>query len=97
MCGVAADGNCLNLQVLNWKSEVVSPTAEDDKVYVATHEVPANGTWAAFYLDVTYKKKEGGFLPTNTFVHEFTTEVNVVPDVFPFDDCEGAGCKGVLV
>ena len=75
LCGAEYEGNCLNLQVLNWKSETVSPSADDANVYIANHPMPVNGTWAAFFLDVTYIKKAtddglGGFIPTNNFVHE---------------------------
>jgi len=101
LCGAEYEGNCLNLQVLNWKSETVSPSADDANVYIANHPMPANGTWAAFFLDVTYKKATddglGGFIPTNNFVHEFTTEVSILPDVFPFDDCYLETCHGTLV
>lgn len=98
LCGVAYEGNCINLEVLNWKTEVVSPTAEDKNVYVVDHPMPSeNGTWAAFFVDVTYKKANGGLIPTNNFVHEFTTEVSVIPDVLPFDDCYMETCHGVLV
>ena len=44
-------------------------------------------------IDVTYKKDLTGIIPTNRFVHEFTTEVSIVPDTFPFDDCDGEGCE----
>lgn len=30
-------------------------------------------------------------------VYEFTTQVNIVPDTFPFPECHGAGCRGKLV
>jgi PhoPQ-activated pathogenicity-related protein len=104
LSGVGADGNCLNTQVF-WKAEEVTASESDPNVYVGTHPMPANGTWAAFFLDVTYKKSEnqgvaswpGGFIPTNSFVHEFTTEVSIIPDTLPFDDCSGTDCHGVLV
>lgn len=34
--------------------------------------------------------------PNGTTI-EFTTEVHIIPDEFPFEDCEGIGCWGTLV
>jgi len=28
---------------------------------------------------------------------EFTTEVSVIPNTFPYEDCEGEGCAGELL
>ena len=28
---------------------------------------------------------------------EFTTQTLIIPDTYPFPDCQGAGCRGVLV
>lgn len=35
--------------------------------------------------------------PRSDTVFEFTTQVNIVPDVFPFADCHGEACLGTLV
>lgn len=51
--------------------------------------------------DVGYERPGGwwpGMIPKlKPGRFEFTTEVSVKPNVFPFDDCHYAGCKGVLV
>lgn len=46
--------------------------------------------WAAFFIQVKMNGVRGSFL-------EFTSEVNIVPDVFPFADCFGGACFGTLV
>jgi hypothetical protein len=28
---------------------------------------------------------------------EFTTEVSIIPNTYPFEDCHGEGCRGKLV
>jgi len=30
-------------------------------------------------------------------VHEYTTETQIIPDTFPFPECSGSGCRGILV
>ena len=72
------------------------------KIPVAREE----GKWEAFLVDVTYEKldevKEGDGrafpwpkdMPGRL---EFTTEVSVIPNTFPYEDCEGEGCAGELV
>ncbi|KAK7003107.1 autocrine proliferation repressor protein A-like isoform X1 [Biomphalaria glabrata] len=50
---------------------------------------PSDG-WAAFFLQMKFTGLKGSTL-------EFTTEVNIVPDVFPFADCSGDSCHGSLV
>jgi len=48
------------------------------------------------------RDKKGGWYPgmipkLKPGLFEFTTEVSVKPNVFPFEDCHYEGCKGVLV
>jgi len=39
-----------------------------------------------------------GYIPKDlAFRLEFTSEVSVFPDTFPYADCQGAGCKGYLL
>lgn len=109
VCGVAADGNCLNTEVF-WKFEDLKPTRIGGRTYVAHMELPPEGQWAAFFIDVIYEEDEDdskidfnpdfhpGFFPKGKFGQlRFTTEVSVVPRVFPYDDCSGTGCAGVLL
>mmetsp|Transcript_34025 Transcript_34025/g.43883 ORF Transcript_34025/g.43883 Transcript_34025/m.43883 type:complete len:532 (-) Transcript_34025:234-1829(-) len=108
---IVSDGTCLNDKVL-WKFENL--TAEADGVtYIATHETPTDGTFAAFFIDVTYVKdpetNEAIYSPPGDawvpeFIPrdapgqlEFTSEVSIVPNTFPYEDCSGVDCYGTLV
>ena len=53
--GLSKDGTCLNLRSF-WKSEELQPTGGG--VYVASHEAPKDGRWAAFMIQVTFEKDE---------------------------------------
>ncbi|XP_059147484.1 autocrine proliferation repressor protein A-like [Physella acuta] len=57
--------------------------------YQASIDKPLFG-WAGFFIQVQFAGVKGSTL-------EFTTEVNIVPDTFPFPDCSGASCYGTLV
>ena len=37
------------------------------------------------------------FEGVNGSTQKYTTEVQIIPDVFPFPDCHGKGCLGALV
>ncbi|KAH9499584.1 hypothetical protein Btru_074198 [Bulinus truncatus] len=66
-----------------------SPTKISDTQYVAVLEKPAMG-WAAFFIELKFPGQKGSTM-------DFTTEVNIVPDTFPFPDCSGTSCLGTLV
>ncbi|CAL1541762.1 unnamed protein product [Lymnaea stagnalis] len=57
--------------------------------YVAQIDRPLMG-WAAFFIQVQFPGLRDSTL-------EFTTEVNIVPDTFPFPDCSESSCYGNLV
>lgn len=60
--GFSQDGDCLNTRVL-WRFEdLVAEAGSEGRVFVATHETPTDGTFAAFFIDVKYTKDplEGG-------------------------------------
>lgn len=73
-------------------------------MYVGTVKVPEVG-WRAFFLQV--RPLHVWYVPycwcqvtvkgPRDTVYEFTTQVNIVPDTFPFPECHGAGCRGKLV
>jgi PhoPQ-activated pathogenicity-related protein len=102
-CGYSADGYCLNTQV-TWQSELLRPVVPGGRTYVAKHEAPTDGTWAAFFIDVQYKQSfmlgsnwAPGFIPKDRKGQmEFTTEVSVVPQTYPYEDCRGLSCYGTL-
>ncbi|KAH9499585.1 hypothetical protein Btru_074202 [Bulinus truncatus] len=57
--------------------------------YVAAVDRPMTG-WTGFFIQTHFQGPRGSTL-------EFTTEVNIVPDTFPFPDCSGTACVGSLV
>ncbi|XP_071953962.1 autocrine proliferation repressor protein A-like [Antedon mediterranea] len=57
--------------------------------YVAEFENPLQG-WSCFFIEASFPGKSNTTLT-------FTTEVNIIPDVFPFYDCSGEDCEGILV
>ncbi|KAI8512511.1 hypothetical protein Bbelb_091500 [Branchiostoma belcheri] len=57
--------------------------------YVAEFDFPDVG-WLAFFIQATFPAPHGTVL-------EFTTEVHVIPDTFPFPECHGDDCRGVIV
>ncbi|XP_078610561.1 autocrine proliferation repressor protein A-like [Branchiostoma floridae x Branchiostoma japonicum] len=57
--------------------------------YVAEFDIPAVG-WLAFFIQATFPAPHGTAL-------EFTTEVHIIPETFPFPECHGADCKGTLL
>ena len=95
-CGVAQDGSCLNLQVL-WTHETLNVTK--DGKYSAHMDPPEDGTWGAFLIDVKFAGTNTGYgWPVGRWGQlEFTSQVSVVPNTFPFEDCSGTGCYGTLV
>ena len=94
-CGKLIDGNCLNLEVW-WKQTKLSPERKGGYTYVGHVDPPSQkGVWTASFIDVTYKQEDdelgfgphGGFPYTKPGHLEFTTEVSVWPQEFPYDDC----------
>ncbi|XP_077980688.1 autocrine proliferation repressor protein A-like [Glandiceps talaboti] len=57
--------------------------------YYVEFEKPASG-WIGFFMLATFPGARDTVL-------EFTTEMHIIPDVFPFPDCQGKGCYGTLV
>jgi len=102
--GYGYDGNCINTEVF-WKSEIIHPTRIGGRTYKAHMDTPTDGTYGAFMIDVKFKNEfklgsnwHPGFIPKDKYgVLEFTTEVSIVPDTFPYPDCHYEGCTGVLV
>jgi len=110
-CGFIYEGTCTNLKSF-WSHEEVAPVEEGVSVYVGHHDVPEDGRWAAFMLEVTYEKPDGwdeereakGGDRDHIFPRAtpgelmFTTEVSIVPNVFPFpEDCYLDSCNVPLV
>jgi hypothetical protein len=57
-----------------------------------------DGRWKAFFIDVEFKTETALGWPVDRYgTLEFTTGVNIVPNTFPYPDCQGAECQGALV
>lgn len=62
----------------------------NDTHYTAEMPPPARG-WRAFFIEVLFDA------PAGVIPNVFTTQVNVVPNNYPFPACYGDGCKGKLL
>ena len=94
-------GLCANAKIL-WSKEALSETAAGTGTYVAHQDAPSGGRWTAFFVDVQFTSGEGernmlGWPVLGKQTFEFTSEVSIVPNTFPFPDCAGANCSGHLV
>eukprot|EP00051_Salpingoeca_urceolata_P020759 m.315662 g.315662 ORF g.315662 m.315662 type:complete len:599 (-) comp19677_c5_seq3:2185-3981(-) len=78
-------GACLH-PVL-WKSQEVFQIAP--MTWTVAFDAPED-RWRAFFIEVEFRGDTE--LP-----HIQTTQVNIIPDTFPFPDCSGPACKGTLV
>lgn len=105
-CGMESDGYCLNTQSF-WNSTELEQTIDNGhRTYRALVAPPADGRYVAFFIDIKYEKlkinhydgERNGGLPKDLPGRlEFTTEVSILPNTFPYDECEGQGCAGKLL
>ena len=58
------------------------------KTWVAHKDAPDDGKFLAFFVVMHYEN-EGSM--------EFSTTVSVIPDVFPYSECQGQECLGSLL
>ncbi|BFZ03768.1 hypothetical protein BsWGS_06807 [Bradybaena similaris] len=70
-----------------WHS--LNATRVSDLEYEADLHRPAEG-WLGFFIEFTFPGVQNSTLT-------FTTEVNIIPDIFAFPECSGDGCYGNLV
>lgn len=109
-CGIAVKGHCVNTKAI-WHKTKLTEAAGQPGIYVAHQDAPTVG-WTAFFVDIEFgipkKSMEGkgvvesklgvGTWPIDLPAHlEFTSEVSIVPNTFPFPDCKGEDCQGHLV
>lgn len=106
-CGVARDdGYCVNTKSF-WTQQELHPTIVKggNRVYKAIVDPPGDGRYVAFFIDIKYEAdKDVGLTGHDGPVPhdrpgqmEFTTEVSVLPNTFPYDACVGAACNGHLL
>ncbi|KAL5496935.1 hypothetical protein EMCRGX_G013313 [Ephydatia muelleri] len=85
-CGIP-DPNKPTPQPVFWFSYPVDPQPSGQ--YVAKVDNPLKG-WRAFFLQATFPGPQDS-------VYEFTTQVNIIPNTFPYPDCSGRSCLGKLL
>ncbi len=96
-CGIfdAKDGGyCANLKS-TWSHETLTQEIVSGKrTYRANVPPPGDGRYVAFFIDISYgkpksdKDKDGGFFPKDLAMRlQFTTEVSVMPNTFPYEGC----------
>jgi hypothetical protein len=76
---------------------MTTATTTTTTTYVATVAAPPEGQWTAFFVDLIYESLELGWPVGRPGEMEFTTEVSIVPNAFPYSPCEGTDCKGTIV
>ena len=110
LCGISAQGYCANLKSFENSRELEATVENGKRVYRASIDAPEDGRYVAFFIDIKYEKIDAvvpgagldphyhGFMPVNAPGQlEFTTEVSVWPNTFPYDDCTNEECDGDLV
>ena len=98
-CGFTNDGKCINTKSF-WTPKKLEETKVNGKrTYSAKLDAPEDGRWIAYFIDIVYAKgpvdallpdKEllPGFIPRDLAGRlQFTTEVSVFPNTFPYPGC----------
>jgi PhoPQ-activated pathogenicity-related protein len=99
-CGLEVKGMCTNLKSF-WtpKKLTESKNADGQRTYTAHIDAPEDGRWVAYFIDIVYAKNKidslipvidilPGFIPRDPFQRlQFTTEVSVWPNTFPYPGC----------
>ena len=92
-CGVFAEGYCANLKSF-WSHKTLEvATVNGKRTYSAAFDAPADGRYVAFMIDISYgipsdTEHGKGFVPRDLAGRmEFTTEVSVWPNTFPYAGC----------
>ena len=100
-CGVAKDGDCLNFEAFSWVSTELH--SNENGEYVAHVDADPDGAWTGFFIDFTFEKPATppSGLKTWPIVEpgclDFTTEVSIWPNTFPYEECFGTDCYGTLL
>mmetsp|Transcript_8284 Transcript_8284/g.12359 ORF Transcript_8284/g.12359 Transcript_8284/m.12359 type:complete len:247 (+) Transcript_8284:44-784(+) len=105
-CGISAQGYCLNLKSF-WTRVMLEGTVTEDgkRQYTAHMDAPEDGRWVAYFIDIKYKAPRRDdlyvgkdILPKDKYGRlEFTSEVSIFPNTFPYEECTGQGCAGSVV
>lgn len=81
-------GNPAGPSDIEWEDHQIQQNP--DGSYSYTVEKDPDGKWTAFFL-------RAEFTGDNDWDYIITSEAHIVPDVFPFPECFGEGCKGELL
>ena len=63
--------------------------AKGSLTWTARKKAPESGGYMAFFVSMHFEDGDNSY--------EFTTSTAVVPDEFPFNECQGDECLGTLV
>lgn len=76
---------------INWTTTTNNITKISDQHFTVKMDPPTDGTWVGFFMEVTFPNPQGPvpFL--------FTTAVSVLPNTYPYADCQGKACNGTLL
>ena len=99
-CGFDVPGEdlCSNMAVL-WTSDPLEETEPGSLTWVAHKRPPLEGRYVAFYVSLSYNTTDGSkdWPLGSTGIMDFSTTVSVVPNTFPYADCEAEDCRGYLL
>lgn len=111
VAGLPFGATCTNLKIL-WSKTVLSEDAPNTGRYIARRTAETDGRWTAFFIDVTFDSKaissttatatandeqDYGWPIGHDGYFEFTSEVSIIPQTFPFPPCKGDACRGQLL
>lgn len=82
------------LQDVFWGGFPLNPIPGNQNTWIASVPVPASG-WSGFMIHVKFPGPVT--FSGDHFPYEFSTQINIVPNTFPYPACSGEGCLGQLV
>ena len=111
LCGIGGisiggyDNLCANLFVF-WTAQELNETSPGSLTWIAHRDPPSLGRWTAFFVDMQFDGPKydhqkshivRGWPVGEDGVFDFTTEVSIVPNTFPYPECHAEECFGTIV
>jgi len=112
-CGIQSDEYCANLKSGWTRVVLDAEVVDGKRTYRANMAAPDDGRYVAFMIDVKYAETDDIHSWTPFFDRdhhgnkkipvdkpgrlEFTTQVSVMPNSFPYADCTGTACGSTMV